>query len=162
MCSLGVISPAVAAPQEAEELVVESTIPRTAARELIEITNAADLVVATIDTLMPVMIDQVREQHPGLNEEMLGEFQTAFREEVNASIGEYIDLQAAIYERYFTEEELQALVEFYRTPLGQKTIETMPAILNEVLALGSTWGKEMGVRAAERAAERLRERGIDL
>lgn len=40
----------------------------------------------------------------------------------------------ALYEKNFTQEELKALVEFYQTPLGQKTLSTLPNILAETTA----------------------------
>ncbi|NEP79375.1 MAG: DUF2059 domain-containing protein [Okeania sp. SIO3B3] len=36
-----------------------------------------------------------------------------------------------IYDKYFTEEDLQALIEFYQTPTGRKTIELMPQLFQE-------------------------------
>ncbi len=36
-----------------------------------------------------------------------------------------------IYDKYFTEEDLQALIEFYQTPTGRKTIEFMPQLFQE-------------------------------
>ncbi|NET41960.1 DUF2059 domain-containing protein [Okeania sp. SIO2B3] len=36
-----------------------------------------------------------------------------------------------IYDKYFTEEDLQALIEFYQTPTGRKTIEVMAQLFQE-------------------------------
>ncbi|RQH10849.1 DUF2059 domain-containing protein, partial [Okeania hirsuta] len=36
-----------------------------------------------------------------------------------------------IYDKYFTEEDLQTLIEFYQTPTGRKTIELMPQLFQE-------------------------------
>lgn len=36
-----------------------------------------------------------------------------------------------IYSKYFSEQELEDLIAFYTTPLGQKSIETMPDLMRE-------------------------------
>lgn len=41
-----------------------------------------------------------------------------------------------MYEKHYTTEELKGLTEFYSSPLGQKTISTMPALMAEGAQLG--------------------------
>jgi len=36
-----------------------------------------------------------------------------------------------LYDKYFTEEDLQAMIDFYKTPTGKKTISVMPQLLQE-------------------------------
>jgi hypothetical protein len=48
---------------------------------------------------------------------------------------------AAVYMRYFSEEEMRALTLFCKTPLGQKTLEALPKIMKE--------GAEVGVKRAK-------------
>ena len=36
-----------------------------------------------------------------------------------------------IYDKYFSEEELREMLAFYRTPLGRKSIEVMPSLMQE-------------------------------
>ena len=36
-----------------------------------------------------------------------------------------------LYDKYFTEEDLRVLIDFYKSPTGQKTIEVMPQLLQE-------------------------------
>lgn len=36
-----------------------------------------------------------------------------------------------LYDRYFSEGDLEKMLEFYRTPVGRKAIEVMPALLQE-------------------------------
>ena len=40
-----------------------------------------------------------------------------------------------IYNKNFTQQELKDLAAFYRTPLGKKALETLPAITGEVTKL---------------------------
>ena len=36
-----------------------------------------------------------------------------------------------LYDKYYTEEDLQAMINFYKTPTGKKTISVMPQLLQE-------------------------------
>ncbi|MGB3191394.1 MAG: DUF2059 domain-containing protein [Limnoraphis sp.] len=36
-----------------------------------------------------------------------------------------------LYDKYFSKEDLQVLIDFYKSPTGQKTIEVMPQLLQE-------------------------------
>jgi len=57
-------------------------------------------------------------------------FQTLFVERLNFS-----EIIAAVYpplyDKYFDEAELRQLVAFYRTPVGRKSIEVMPSLMQE-------------------------------
>lgn len=41
------------------------------------------------------------------------------------------DEMIALYHKYYTNEEISELLKFYRSPLGMKTIEKMPELMNE-------------------------------
>ena len=42
---------------------------------------------------------------------------------------------AELYEKHFTHDEILQLTEFYRSPLGQKTITGLPAIMKDAMAV---------------------------
>ncbi|MDY7022719.1 MAG: DUF2059 domain-containing protein [Cyanobacteriota bacterium] len=48
-----------------------------------------------------------------------------------------------LYDKYFTEDDLRVLIDFYKSPTGRKTIEVMPQLLQESIqrtteVIGST------------------------
>lgn len=45
---------------------------------------------------------------------------------------------AAIYRKHFTEAELKALIAFYQSPVGKKSLDTMPAIFQESSLVGQS------------------------
>jgi uncharacterized protein len=53
----------------------------------------------------------------------------------NADPKEMIDATVKVYAKYYTEDELKGLSEFYKTPLGQKMMENMPKITGELMGL---------------------------
>jgi hypothetical protein len=62
----------------------------------------------------------------------------AFAERYRALFNERLDFSTIIeivylplYDKYFNEEELRQMVGFYRTPVGRKSIEVMPSLIQE-------------------------------
>ncbi|MDO3381414.1 DUF2059 domain-containing protein [Gilvimarinus algae] len=51
------------------------------------------------------------------------------------------DDMATIYKKYFTDAEIEKLIEFYSTPVGAKAIEVMPQLFQE--------GSQVGMRIAQ-------------
>ena len=50
---------------------------------------------------------------------------------------------AKLYARDFTVEELQFMVDFYRTPTGRKVIDLLPKLMQESFEFGQKWAKEI-------------------
>jgi len=53
-----------------------------------------------------------------------------------------------LYAQFFTEQEIKELMVFYKTPLGQKTLKTLPEIMKQ--------GAMIGAKHAEANIEELR------
>jgi len=60
-----------------------------------------------------------------------------------------------IYDKYYTTEEINKMIEFYQTPLGKKLVSTMPQIMQASMEAGQSWGKEVG----EKVYNSLKEKG---
>lgn len=45
---------------------------------------------------------------------------------------------SGIYGKYYTEEDLDALIKFYESPTGKKTIEMQPKLMGEIMNLLTT------------------------
>lgn len=48
-----------------------------------------------------------------------------------------------IYDKYFTEEDIDQLIIFYKSPIGQKMLELYPKISVEAMQAGKAWGEEI-------------------
>lgn len=57
-------------------------------------------------------------------------FREMFRQRVNF-VQLVEDISFSIHDKYFNENELRDLVEFYKSPTGKKTIEVLPQLLSE-------------------------------
>ena len=108
-------------------------------RKLMEVTGAGNLAVQ----MMNQMIGPMREVNPNAPEE----FWTRFMAKVDTE--ELIELIVPIYAKYFTHDEIKQLLAFYRTPLGQKVIATLPAVMQESMVAGAKWGEQLGQQVVD-------------
>jgi hypothetical protein len=105
-----------------------------AARRLVHLTGGA----ATAESGAEAMMSMIRENPD------LAPYEDVFRawyKKVFAS-GDFEGETAAIYMKYYTEKELGDLAAFYETPLGRKSLSTLPQIMKEGAELGMARAKE--------------------
>lgn len=109
-----------------------------AARRLVRATGGATTAAAGIETAMAAVKASPE----------LAPYEDVFRAwytKLYATVDFERDM-ARIYEKHFTEEELNQLAAFYESPLGRKSLALAPAISKETTAMGAA-------RANERQAE---------
>ena len=62
-----------------------------------------------------------------------------------------------VYQRYFSIEDADALIAFYSTPAGQKTLELSGVMAQELSEQGRAVGKEIGARVAQKYQKEIEE-----
>lgn len=68
------------------------------------------------------------------------EFFDKFYQKVTTDIDALIDQLIFIYDKYYTIEDLRAINAFYASPVGQKTVATLPLVMKESMKAGQAWG----------------------
>jgi hypothetical protein len=56
----------------------------------------------------------------------------------------FIELAIPVYDRYWTDEEIKGLIQFYDTPLGRKSLAILPKMAGELQETGRQWGQDLG------------------
>lgn len=51
-----------------------------------------------------------------------------------------------IYQKHFTAEDIDGLLKFYKSPLGQKVVVEMPLVVAEAAQYNRQWGQERGLQ----------------
>ena len=113
-------------------------------RKLLEVTGSAKLGLQ----VMQQMLASLRQSQPSVPEE----FWTGVSKKIRAE--GLVDLIIPIYAKYYTQEDIDGLLAFYQTPLGQKVIATLPQISQESLQAGQQWGRSI----AEQVIQELQKR----
>jgi len=114
-----------------------------AIRKLMEMIGAADFGVQVSQQLL----SQIRPAFPQVPESLWAEFAESL------DPAELTGLAIPIYDRHFTMEELQALIDFYTTPLGQQVVKKLPLVAQESNAIGQQWGETKALEIMQRLAE---------
>lgn len=103
-----------------------------------------EAMLAQSETMLPQLISETLSKTTTLKDDALQEQVTQlatrlvrrYRELLpqRVDIGKVTtQINAELYAKYYTEAELQGLIDFYQTPLGQKTIDITPQLSAEAL-----------------------------
>lgn len=125
--------------------------------ELIEVTGA----VALGDQFADQMLANLRPMFEQAYRDVPGDVMDEMMDELRRELAgvDMAALVVPVYDRHLSTEDIQGLLDFYRTPLGQRVIAKLPVIMQESMAAGQAMGEQAGRRAAERVVQRLEERG---
>jgi hypothetical protein len=101
-------------------------------RQLMEV-SGVDRMLGQMNTQMAAMMQQ---QVPCVPASYWQDFIDA------KGVRELTERMVPIYQRHFSAADIQGLLKFYRSPLGQKVITEMPATMAEGMQLGQEWGRQ--------------------
>jgi hypothetical protein len=114
--------------------------------ELLDITGAATIGEATSASFIQYFTATIKQSTPDTDPRALELLEEVTNEVVHEKlvVGRGFELLThPIYDKYLTSEELAGLIKFYKTPLGQKIIRVMPAIMQESAQAGWKLGESM-------------------
>ncbi|WP_294288946.1 DUF2059 domain-containing protein [uncultured Chryseobacterium sp.] len=112
-------------------------------KELIQVVGVSKLAVQGVKQFISTFKENYKEVPDA--------FWNDFLKEVSSE--EFSNLYVPIYSKYYTESELDELIRFYKTPLGQKIITNTPLIMKESAEVGRDFGQKLGMKLAEKLGE---------
>jgi uncharacterized protein len=151
-------APSKAAPQAPGKTASQpssSVDPQKEARirELMDLTGAKNLGQQLIDAGMEQFRSSVQDSQP--NNPRAKQFVDAFV----SGFHKHFDVNTLnervipIYDKYLTAEDLKGLLDYYRSPLGQRMLKTLPELTRESQAAGFA----LGQKAAQETMEDLKK-----
>lgn len=135
-----------------------------AIKELLKVTNADANAEEFIAAFTQQMTSLLRARNPNLPQRAYTIVEQAVTETVIQEMAAGT-LQAQIYpiySRHFSLAELRELIEFNKSPLGQKANRLMPNLMKESMDAAQSWSEQVGPRISSRVLERFREEDISL
>ncbi len=121
-------------------------------RELMNATGAKDLGKQLVQAGMEQFRSSVEDSQPNnpRAKQFVDAFVSKFQKHFDPnSLTETI---IPIYDKYFTSEDLNGLLAYYRSPLGQRMLKVLPEVTRESQAAGFA----LGQKAAQEAMEELK------
>lgn len=95
----------------------------------------------TYQTVIDQMISMYKEQFTMVDEEIWEELGDEISK---TSIADLVEMLTPVYAKYLTLEDLEAIIEFYETPVGKKFAKNTPLILQDSMEVGQKWGEKLG------------------
>lgn len=99
---------------------------------------------ATMEQTLATMMTSFSQMNPSVPE---WRWQALFED---VDYNELIEIIVDIYDRHFTIEDVEGLLAFYRSDLGQKLIANQPVIVEESMQAGMEWGTSLYLRMQEK------------
>jgi hypothetical protein len=130
------------------------------AREMVAASGAGALVGQTLDLVSRQIGELVRRANPGQGEAAADIVETVLVPEAKRRSPEMLEAMARVYAERFTAQELQAILDFYRTPTGQKLVATGPELIVEAQRLGQAWAQLIIQDSWAQIIERLKANGL--
>jgi len=109
------------------------------------------------------MVDAVRKAKPDLSQrgaDIITEIVKSRFSREYGSPGGLRDRVLPIYAKAFTHDEIRALIAFYTSDLGKKTLSAMPAVAQQTVQLAQQWGNELAPEIQSEVQRRLKAEGI--
>jgi hypothetical protein len=149
--------PPPATPEAAEP----SAAHVQAARELILATGIS----RSFQIIIPEFMDQIdvtlTQTRPELTNDLLA-VMGQLKPEFDKQADEMIDLSARIYARLLTEDEIRAILAFFKSDAGRKYVGAQPLFLNQLVAGMQAWQQKISVNMMTRVREEMKKKGHDL
>lgn len=115
-------------------------------RRLVELSGVKSNMTASV-AAMSTMIRASLEKS-GMNNEKARTFSdlvlAKMQEKMTSQFDSLLAMLMPVYDKYYTNEDLEGLIAFYGSPLGQKLLKSMPAVLRESQTAGYQWGSKIG------------------
>jgi hypothetical protein len=113
-------------------------------RQLMEIAGIKAIMTQMLgtmaDTIRPLMTNALPAGE--YREKLVDLFFVKFRSKADPQM--LMDSLVPLYDKYLSADEVKGLIQFYQTPLGQKTVKVMPKLVAEAQEEGRKWGEGLG------------------
>jgi len=116
------------------------------------------------NNVLPIISDQIKTnlitQRPDIHAEISAAVD-AMAMELTVRRADLDRDVARIWARAFTEEELLAIADFYRSPAGIKLADVGPHVLQDSVKAVDAWSQRVGEELIEKSREELKRQGVE-
>jgi hypothetical protein len=114
-------------------------------KQLMELTGTGKMAVQVVDQI----ISTTAVRNPKVDPKFWEEFSKSINPE------DMINLIMPVYEKFYSEEDIDNMIIFYNTPTGKKMIQVLPYLTQESMRVGQQWG----MKIAEDIMKKLKDKG---
>jgi hypothetical protein len=147
------------APSFADELTPQK---RADIEQLLQMTGALAMGKQMSAMVVGQMTQMLRKARPDIPDRVIEILPEEVDGIITDNMGNLKELVIPLYHKHFTADDIKGLMRFYASPLGQKTIQAMPLLMNESMQVGQQWGQALGPEIQTRIRARLKKEGFEL
>ena len=114
-----------------------------ALKKMFELNGSEETYKAAITQSLNMFKDQFPEDESNFIKEFEGEL-------LNTTFNDLFEMLTPVYAKYLTLEDIEAVIQFYETPVGKKFAKNTPAITQESMQVGQQWGMKIAERITEK------------
>ncbi len=121
--------------------------------ELIEVMQYGKMADQMSDLTGNQIISQLKTRHPDLEAETESKLREMARNYMSDLMAEMNPMVSGILSKHFTEEELGEMLAYQKSAVGQKSLEKMPLIMQEIM----TWSQQKVMTSIPGMTARMEE-----
>jgi hypothetical protein len=117
------------------------------------------------DEVITLVFDQLAGGYAGAAPGKEKEIRAVFQElapKFKPRQAQVMDQLAALFAKELTKQDLDAIVAFYKSPVGLKLVNAQSKTMREAMQIGQNWGMQLGMDIDAEARKELKKRGIDV
>lgn len=156
---LGLCLPQAAQAQTAAPLSAEQMQLATQVVQAIGIQQVAD---AALRALRIVLVRSIAADNQQTPEKVAPIVDQILMPDLQAREPDFIAAVATLYGQAFTVPEMQQILAFYQTPVGQKLENLQPELSHQMVAAGHAWIGRAGEAVLQADAGRLAAQGLKI
>jgi hypothetical protein len=128
------------------EISVDDRASVASVKALMDKTGTSEMAEQAMNQMLPV----IKRMVPNASDEFWAEFMTEVKPE------DLVTMIIPIYQRHFSQEDIDAVNAFYDTKAGKNFIRSQPLIMQESLIVGQAWSQAIVQKViAKDQAEKL-------
>ncbi|MCF8128174.1 MAG: DUF2059 domain-containing protein [Deltaproteobacteria bacterium] len=137
-----------------------------AIKKLLELTRLEEVVMLsaenTLERFFPILKKASAQNNQAVSETIFailkGSTLSLVKRQVSAE-GGLTDRVVPLYDKHYTQGEIQKLIQFYETPLGKKVSALRPQVAKEAMVVAEEWINFLEPLLVQALAKRLEEEG---
>jgi hypothetical protein len=128
------------------------------AKEIITVKGSANAYNGMVSALIERIKGMMLQTNPTLGKD-LNEVAVKVRADYSSSVSTPLNDAAKLYASKFSEQELQAVLVFYKSPAGKKVIEQEPLIFEQSMQSLDQWSDHFGQEIIAKFRAEMKKKG---
>ena len=130
------------------------------ARELLEAIRLTQQIERTMAVVADRTAEFMRQSRPQMAAAEAAAYGQIYAAELKARSGDLVDEIANLYAKEYSEDDLRQIIAFYKSPIGQKYLDTQPKLTASGASLGKAWEDTNEEAVLKAVAGEMRKRGF--